>query len=126
MYEFYDSEYELSPYRGRPVEEGGHKVVTISLSRKTREALKKLKKGGISKFIEDKLEPHLEKLDPGDACLYVKKIFKELEDGIRQALNKGDYKLAEVLIDFQRKFDEEIELCEIEKRGHFRRLLRKV
>jgi hypothetical protein len=68
----------------------------------------------------------LKKLDPGDACLYVKKIFEELEDGVRRGLNEGDYESVEVLIDLMRKFDKEIELCEIEKRGHYRRLLRKV
>ena len=126
MYEFYDSERGFSHYRGRPAEEDGHEPITISLNRKIRQALKKLKKGEISKFIEDKLEPHLKKLDPGDACLYVKKIFEELEDGVRRGLNEGNYESAEVLIDLMRKFDKEIELCEIEKRGHYRRLLRKV
>ena len=122
------SEFELSPYRGRPVEEGGHGRVTLSFNRWTRQALKKLKlkKGNISRFVEEKLEPHLKKLDPGDACIYVKRINDELNDGIRQALNMGDYEQAETLIAIKRKLRDEMTLCGIEDRGHYRRTLRKV
>lgn len=117
---------EISPYRGRPIEEGGHERINISLNRWVRNSLRKLKKGSISKFIEEKLEPHLKKLDPGQACMYVKKIFDELENGIRQALNSGDYELAETLIALVRKFEEERELCGIEEQGRYRRILRRI
>ena len=100
--------------------------MTLSFNRWTRQALKKLKKGSISRFVEEELEPHLKKLDPGDACVYVKRINDELNDGIRQALNMGDYERAETLIAIKRKLRDEITLCGIEDQGHYRRTLRKV
>jgi len=117
---------EISPYRGRPAEEGGHERVNLSLNRWIRDSLKKLGKGNISKFVEEKLKPHLKKLDPGEGCIYVKRIFDELEDGIRQALNRADRELAETLIALERKFEEEIKLCGIEEQGRYRRILRKI
>jgi hypothetical protein len=80
---------------GRPKEQGGHKPLKISVDKFVADGLEKV--NNKSQFLEEVARPILEKLDPGDASIFLWQIDAYISQGIIQAGKKGDYKQIQAL-----------------------------
>lgn len=80
---------------GRPPEEGGHKPLKISVNKFVSEALEKVPNK--SKFLEEVARPVLEKMDPGEASVFLWKIDILISQGIVKATQEKDFKQIQTL-----------------------------
>jgi hypothetical protein len=93
---------------GRPKEENGHERIDLTLNKKTREKLDKIKKkkGNVSKFIEKELKPTLDKLDPGELSIHIYRIQVYLANEISDALQQGKLEDLKVLAGIANAIDD--------------------
>lgn len=96
---------------GRPKEEGGHKDLKISVNKFVREGLEKV--GNKSQFIEKLARPVLEKLDPGEASVFLWRIDIYISQGIIQAAKKGDFKQVNALSWIANSLEDARGLCRL-------------
>lgn len=85
----------MSDKTGKPKEEGGHKRINISVNEFIVEGLKKV--GNKSQFLEKVARPMIEKLDPGEASVYLWRTDILISQGIISATEKGDFKQVQAL-----------------------------
>jgi len=85
----------LSKRTGRPKEQGGHNRHNISMEKFVSEALKKVRNK--SKFIESVVKPALEKLDPGEACVFIWEFDVYIKQLIINAAKDGNFELVQTL-----------------------------
>jgi len=76
---------------GRPKDGPGHRPFNLSLREDIYEMLEKLPTNHRSAFIEQKITPVLEQLDPGPACGLVWEIDETARKHLLEAHNKGDF-----------------------------------
>jgi hypothetical protein len=101
--------HETMALGGRPKEEGGHVPLKISVNKFVSEALEKV--DNKSQFIENVALPILEKLDPGDASLFLWQIDIFLSQGIIEAGKNGDFKQIQALSWLGGQLEDARKLC---------------
>lgn len=99
----------MSDRTGRPKEKRGHKRHNISFDRFISEALEKV--GNKSQFLEKVARPVLEKLDPGEASVFLWQIDKDIIQGINEATQKRDFKQVSALSWLADCLDDARKLC---------------
>ena len=96
---------------GRPEEEGGHKPLKISVDKFVAQGLEKV--GNKSQFLESVARPVLEKLDPGEASVFLWKIDIYLSQGIVVAAKEGNFSQVQALGWLANQLEDARKLCGI-------------
>jgi hypothetical protein len=98
---------------GRPVEEGGHKHINLSVNAETYEGLRKIRGKGayMSKFIENALYPLVHQLDLGDSCKVLSRIDETLKSEIISAVSKENFEMASALATIGNSLEPFRDLC---------------
>ncbi len=96
---------------GRPKEQGGHKPLKISVDKFVAQGLEKV--GNKSQFLESVARPVLEKMDPGEASVFLWQIDTYLSRGIVVAAKQGNFSQVQALGWLANQLEDARNLCGI-------------
>lgn len=96
---------------GRPRDGPGHKAFNLSLRRDVYKMLRKLPANHRSPFIEQKITPVLEQLDPGPACKTLGEMDEIARKRALEAIKEGDYDEAMAICSMMYELQDDRVLC---------------
>lgn len=109
---------------GRPKEQGGHKPLKISVDKFVAQGLEKV--GNKSQFLESVARPVLEKMDPGEASIFLWQIDIYLSQGIIAATKEGNFGQVQALGWLASQLEDARKLCGIPQSKEELQLKRKM
>ena len=101
----------MSEKTGRPKEQDGHKRINISVDKFVAQGLEKV--GNKSQFLESVARPVLEKMDPGEASIFLWQIDIYLSQGIIAATKERDFGQVQALGWLASQLEDARKLCGI-------------
>jgi hypothetical protein len=96
---------------GRPRDGPGHRSFNMSLREDIYQMLEKVPTQHRSDFIEQKIAPILEQMDPGPACGFLREIDETAKKYLLKAQSEGDYAKAMAIDAMMHDLDDYRALC---------------